>query len=112
MVRSTYPHAAFHNTKVGDSLAFGDGDGIDGLHRYYDTELSEWAAREVIEITLLIDPDEYCSLLDPTTTGATIRSLFRLSVDGHSSLFRLLSVGKYDTDCHTARCRFLRTFND
>lgn len=112
VVRSTYPHAAFHNTKVGDSLAFGDGDGIEGLHRYYDTELSEWAAREVIEITLLIDPDEYCALLDPTTTGATIRSLFRLSVDGHSSLFRLLSVGKYDTDCHTARCRFLRTFND
>ena len=112
VVRSTYPHAAFHNTELGESLAFGDGDGIEGLHRYYDTELREWAEREVVELTLHIDPDEYRALFDPSTQGATIRSLFRLSVGGHSSLFRLLSVSKYDTTHHTARCRFLRTFND
>lgn len=107
-----YPHAAFHNTKVGDTLAFGDGDGIEGLHRYYDTELGEWAGREVVELGLRIDADEYRALLDPAASGATIRSLFRLSVGGHSSLFRLLSVGDYDTEHRTARCRFLRTFND
>ena len=112
VVRSTYPHAAFHNTELGESLAFGDSDGIEGLHRYYDTELREWAEREVVELTLHIDPDEYRALFDPSTQGATIRSLFRLSVGGHSSLFRLLSVSKYDTTHHTARCRFLRTFND
>lgn len=112
VVRSEYPHAAFHNTELGESLAFGDGDGIEGLHRYYDTELREWAEREVVELSLRIDPDEYLALFDPSTSGATIRSRFRLSEGGHSSLFRLLSVEAYDTEHQTARCRFLRTLND
>ncbi|MBO5698002.1 MAG: hypothetical protein J6R90_06390 [Alistipes sp.] len=112
VVRSAYPHAAFHNIELGESLSFSDGDGLEGLHRYYDTELKEWAEREVVELTLHIDADEYRALFDPSSSGATIRSLFRLVVGGQSSLFRLLSVEAYDTEHHTARCRFLRTFND
>lgn len=111
-VRGSYPHAAFHNTVVGESLSFADGDGIEGLHRYYDTELREWEQREVVELRLRIDADEYLALFDPASSGATIRSLFRLEVGGHSSLYRLLTVEDYDSQSHTARCRFLRTLND
>lgn len=110
--QSSYPHAAFHNTVLGDSLAFGDADGIVGLHRYYDTELREWEERETVELRLCIFPDEYRALFDTTSEGATIASLFRLSVGGHSSLFRLLAIDDYDARHHTARCRFLRTLND
>lgn len=107
-----YPHAAFHSPLSGATLSFGDGDGMVGLHRYYDNELKEWAEREVVEMTLYIPPLEYAALFDPNHDGATISSLFRLSFDGDSSLFRLLAIDNYDTEHHTARCRFLRTLND
>lgn len=108
----SYPFAAFHSTEADDTLCFENRDGQEGLHRYYDRELAERAERGKLTCGIFIQPSEYAKLFDPGHNGANIRSIFRLNVGGHSSLFRLDSIERYDTDTYVATCTFQRMLND
>lgn len=107
-----YPFAAFHSPSAEATLCFEDRDLLEGLHRFYDAQLSTEAERERYTCTLHICPSDYVSLFDLDSTGATIRSRFRLAVGGNSSIFRLHSIEDYDLDTHTAKCVFIRTLAD
>lgn len=108
----SYPLASFHLSKANVTLNFSDCDGLPGLHRYYDRELSERSTRGVFISSIKLRPDEYIALLDPATEGANIRSRFRLKSEYGSSLFTLLSIEEYDTENQIAKCRFRRTLTD
>ena len=103
-----YPLVAFHSPECGETLCFEDRDGCSGLHRFYDNEMQEVAQRQRVTMDIYLPPAEYISLFDPNSSGATIRSRFRLKVGGNSSLFRLDEILAYDGERGVARCRFQR----
>ena len=70
------------------------------------------ATRQWLTAKVVIHPEEYVDLFDPSTSGATIRSLFRLGIGGDSSLFRLDEISSYDMVSHVAECRFQRILRD
>lgn len=107
-----YPLAAFHSAERGVSLCFEDRDGCAGLHRYYDSELRERAECQRLECDLRLEPLEYAALFDPYSSGATLRSLFRLNACGQSAIFRLDAIESYDTKSHVAHCVFVRRITD
>ena len=107
-----YPLAAFHSEAMGETLCFEDRDGCEGLHCYYDRELEEQATRGELTCSIYLSPQEYVSLFGPEGDGATIRSRFRLQVEGNSSLFRLEAIEEYDPESMIARCVFRQLLED
>jgi hypothetical protein len=107
-----YPLAAFHSATMGETLCFEDRDGCEGLHRYYDRELEEQATRGELTCSIYLSPQEYISLFAPEGEWATIRSRFRLQIEGSSSLFRLEAIEEYDPESMIARCVFRQLLED
>ena len=109
---NSYPLVSFHCPKMGDTLCFEDRDGCQGLHRYYDTELKELSTKQRVTCRLRVMPHEYVDLFDPESEGASILSLFRLNIEGESSLFRLCAIDEYDMATNRATCVFQRITTD
>ena len=107
-----YPYAAFHSAASGLTLCFEDRDGCEGLNRYHLSEISERAERCELCCDISLSLNDYFELFSPATKSASIRSLFRLSVDGAESLFRLRTIESYDPERGVARCHFGRMLND
>ena len=107
-----YPYASFHSAASGLTLCFEDRDGCEGLHHYHLSEICERAERCELRCDIRLSLNDYFGLFSPTTTSASIRSTFRLSVDGAESLFRLRVIESYDPERGVARCRFGRMLND
>ncbi len=123
-----YPFAAFHYPAgkvesdnaaiVGEvmaagptepfTLCFEDRDGLQGLHSYYDRQWSAEAKRRKLSLSIRIDAEELMALLDTTSDGANIRSLFRIEVDGQPTLYRLHAVKGYDTAQGIAKMVFMQ----
>ena len=66
----------------------------------------------MLTTSLRLPVADYVALFDPDAEGATIRSRFRLSVGGNSSIFRLEEMLAYDAAKGVARCRFQRLTSD
>lgn len=112
----TYPLAVFHFP--GDdnanpfTLCFEDRDGAAGLHQYYDRDAQRDASRQLVSLSLRIEPHEFAALFSPDTGMPEIRSRFRINVGTGVILATLQSVDDYDPVAGTARCSFLRTLED
>ena len=109
---SKYPYAAFHSTLCGQTLCFEDRDGCEGLHRYHIGELDEQALRGSLRCKISLPLTDYLSLFDPNNSTLSIRSRFRLEVEGASSLFTLRGIEHYDPEQGVATCLFRRTLID
>lgn len=111
-----YPLAAFDFAGDGCTepftLCFGDRDGAQGLHRYYDRQTRREALRERITLTVRLDPGEYAALFAPGTGGAEIRSVFRIDTGRGVVRALLCSVGEYDPAEGAVRCGFDRLEED
>lgn len=107
-----YPYAAFHSASALQSLCFEDRDGCQGLHSYHDTELNECVKRGSLRCKIMLPLTDYLSLLDPNSTTLSIRSRFRLEINGASSLYTLRAVESYDALRGVATCLFRRTMSD
>lgn len=107
-----YPKAAFHSASESYTLCFEDRDGCEGLHRFYDRELEECSERGLLRTNVYLPPADYVALFHPDHDGATIRSRFRLSVNNHSSQYRLQAIESYDPEHYVATCIFQRLLND
>lgn len=110
--RDSYPCASFHSVEQGETLCFEDRDGLTGLHRYYDNELRESATSQLLTTDIYLPPEQYIALLDPNSSGANLRSRFRLNVQHSPALFRLDAIEEYDSRRYVARCRFKRLYNE
>lgn len=107
-----YPYAAFHSASALQSLCFEDRDGCQGLHSYHDTELNESVKRGSLRCKIMLPLTDYLSLFDPNSTTLSIRSRFRLEINGASSLYTLRAVESYDALQGVATCLFRRTMSD
>jgi hypothetical protein len=110
--KQSYPYAAFHSPERGSTLCFEDRDGCQGLHRHYDSELTEAVERGSLRCKIRLEPVEYLSLFDLNLSTPNIRSLFRLATEGVSSLYTLYSIEEYDAKRGVATCLFRRTTRD
>ena len=110
--KQSYPYAAFHSSERGSTLCFEDRDGCQGLHRHYDSELTEAVERGSLRCKIRLEPVEYLSLFDLNLSTPNIRSLFRLATEGVSSLYTLYSIEEYDAKRGVATCLFRRTTRD
>lgn len=107
-----YPMAAFHSATAGETLCFEDRDECEGLHRYYDNELEAAATRVVLRCRIRLTPSDYMALFDLDGEGATLRSRFRLEIEGNSSLFNLETIEDYDPEEMVASCSFRQRLED
>ena len=109
---NSYPYAAFHSEAMGETLCFEDRDGCEGLHRYHDRELEEIALRGLLRCKILLPVADYVSLFDPHNESLSIRSRFRLEIEGAASLYTLRSIEHYDPLSGVATCLFRRQTTD
>lgn len=123
-----YPFAAFHypagkvesddaaivgetpaaGPDEGFTLCFEDRDGIQGLHSYYDKQWQNEAVNRKLSLSVRISAEELMALLNTSSEGANIRSLFRFEVDGQPTLYRLQAVKGYDTKRGIAQMVFMQ----
>lgn len=108
----SYPHGSFHSPESEYTLCFEDRDGLVGLHRYYDRELDEIALRGELRCKIYLPVVEYVTLFDPHNDNCSIRSRFRLEVEGVSALYTLRAIEEYDPKRCVATALFRRTLSD
>ena len=107
-----YPLAAFLMAEEGINLCYEDHDEVVGLHCYYDECLRRERDRQRLTLTLKLTPIEINNLFKLEGEHPTVRSLFRLTIGGESSLFRLERAARVESDGTTVECQFLRTTKD
>lgn len=109
---TSYPHGSFHSPQADYTLCFEDRDGLEGLHRYYDREMDEMTLRGELRCKLYLPMHEYVALFDPHNSACSIRSRFRLKIEGVSALYTLRAVENYDPERGVATALFRRTLHD
>ena len=111
---SRYPLAAFHfagdSRTEGFSLCFEDRDGIKGLHRFHEQRLKEESEGIIVSLSLRLEPWEAAALGRCIEGMPSVRSRFRLDIDGRTpeALYSLRSVEGYDPAKPSVRCTFIK----
>ena len=114
--QASYPLVAFRF--AGDdeaepfTLGFDDGDGAQGLHRFYDRQLDQEATGEEIALWLRIAPREFEALADPGPEDASLRSIFRIDTGAGIVRATLRRIDPYDPEAASVRCLFRRLPED
>lgn len=80
----------------GFSLCFEDRDGVAGIHRYYDGNVSLLNEGKRVEVYVMLYPEDIEPLISPDSRGRDFRALYRLTVAGESTLLRLEQVCDYN----------------
>lgn len=105
-----YPFAAFHCPEE-FTLCFEDRDGVQGLHRYYDRELSEQAMRRSLSLSMNL-PAHMLPPLAEVDSGGGARDIYRINIAGQRATYYLQKIEGYDATTRSARCLFVRTAED
>lgn len=112
--RGEYPLAAFHfagdSRTDGFTLCFEDRDKVQGLNRFHLKHLDEESLGTVLTLSLHLHPEEVAALRQCRADAPSVRSRFRLDIDGRTSgaLYTLRSIDGYDPARAVARCSFTK----
>lgn len=89
------------------SLLFEDRDGVEGLHKWWDSKVAELntSRRVVLHLHLRPEDIEHFALAD--SSGRNFRSLYQVEVDGEKVLCRLESVSGYDPTAASVKVVFV-----
>lgn len=109
--KSRYPYAAFVDD-VATNLCYEERNGIEGLSRYYLSQLHRECGRQRIEVDMRLTTAEVMSLFRSDGTKPSVRAKFRLKIGGESSLFRLVGVGAWIPESGVLHCCFERELRD
>lgn len=106
-----YPYATFSD---GESinLCFEDREGLQGLNRYHTDKLARLCNGQTLTLDLHLTTAEIASLFTADGTIPSLRTRFRFTIQGESSLFRLAKIESWNTDNATLRCTFERELKD
>lgn len=105
--RTSYPLIAFHTPDKG-TLCFEDRDGCTGLHRFWDDDAALWNDGRRVTAWLSLEAREIESLSFPTGGDVDFRSLYRLSIDGETALYRLQEVLDYTPSAPSTECVLIK----
>ena len=102
----SYPYATFFDGEV--NLCYEERDGVEGLARYYKPMLHRECNRELLALDLILSPAEIIDLFTVDDRNSSVRTLFRFSILGESSLFRLSKVTDWDVESRRLHALFER----
>ena len=106
-----YPYAAFLDEES-INLCFEDRNGLQGLHTYHLAQAERAAQRERITLTLHLTTAEAANLFSAEGSLPTLRSIYRFSILGESSRYRLVRVDSWSVENRSIRCTFERELTD
>ena len=106
-----YPYAAFIDDEE-INLCFESRNGIDGLHTYHLPKLLRQTEGQRVTLNLCPTIVETASILTENGPKPSVRTSFRLKIQGESSLFRIVKIENWDTDSGSVRCTFERILKD
>ena len=107
--QSTFGESVEALWRNGLSLCFEDRDGVAGLHRFWDGNITALNEGKRVELSLVLHPEEVEAMLSPNALGRDFRALYRLVIDGESALFRLEEVCDYNpAGGGSTRCVFIK----
>jgi hypothetical protein len=95
------------NHSTGDCISFGDVDGEQGFHYYYDKQVQAWNYGKRITCYCRVEPQEIESLRKADTSVVDFRSKFKLNIDGEDIYCRLESIENYEPQNATHKCTFI-----
>ena len=107
-----YPYATFVDGRNGVNLCFEERDGVAGLSRFYLPQLLREQYRQELTLTLRLTPNEIIQLAKDNGLSPSVRTLYRFTILGENSIFRLAEVERWDTSQTTIRCKFQREMYD
>lgn len=110
-LRNKYPYSAFVDEQ-NINLCFEDRNGIEGLHHHYLPMLHRQRDGRRVTIDVCLSTAEIATLLTSDGTKPSLRTKFRLNINGESGLFRLAKVGSWNTDTNIVQCCFEQEIND
>ncbi len=100
-----YPYAAFVDEQD-INLCFENRNGIEGLHRHHLSMLQRQHDGRRVTLDLQLSTTEIATLLTSDGTKPSLRTKFRLNINGESLPFRLAKVEGWDTNTNIVRCTF------
>ena len=106
----SYPYATFFDGEV--NLCYGERGGVEGLARHYKPMLRRECNRELLALDLILSPAEIMDLFTVDGCNASVRTLFRFSILGESSLFRLSKISSWDVESRRLHALFERVEED
>ena len=94
------------------NLCFKDREGVQGLNRYHTDKLARLCNSQTLTLDLHLTTAETASLFTADGTIPSLRTKFRFTIQGESSLFRLAKIESWNTDEATLHCTFERELKD
>lgn len=106
----SYPYAAFVDEES-INLCFEERNNIEGLHHHYLPMLLRQRDSRRVTLDLLLTTAEIASLFTANGTKPSLRTRFRLNIQGESQPFRLVGVEQWDLRSNIVRCTFEQELN-
>ncbi len=101
------PYVAFHAPEYGFTLCFENRDGVEGLNRFYTSQVELFQRAQLVSLSLQITALDYINLVEPNDVAPSIRSTFKFSLNGESFKTILYSIESYNPISGVAKCLFL-----
>ncbi|MFI3289140.1 MAG: hypothetical protein SNH55_04405 [Rikenellaceae bacterium] len=105
----TIPYTAFHSSDDDMTLCFEDRDGVEGLNKYYQGQISRDESSQYITLSLRLSPLDIAALLSPVGGMASVMSTFTFEIDGEWCECWMESILSYDLATGIALCKLLIT---
>lgn len=107
--QDSYPSIYFHNSENNATLCFEDRDGITGLNKYWKKTIALYNKSKNIELYINLEPKDIEPFLVPNRNKHDFRALFRLTIDGENTLYRLEEIKGYNpTGGTSTKCLFIK----
>ena len=106
-----YPYASFVDNE-GTNLCFENRNDTEGLHKYYKPMLIRQRDSQNVTLNLYLTTAEIASLFTAQGTNPSLRTKFRFTIQGESSLFRLVKIDKWNVESNLVQCTFEQEFNN
>ncbi len=107
----SYPYAAFVDG-ADVNLGYEERNGIAGLGEYHRARLVRQEEAQRVSLNIRFTTAEMAHLLTQSGPKISVLNRFRFDVGGQSSIYRIVEMGDWDTECGTIRCTFERELKD
>jgi hypothetical protein len=106
-----YPYAAFVDEES-INLCFEKRNNIEGLNRYYLPMLQRQQESRRVTLDLRLTTAEIATLFTADGRKPSLRTLFRINIQGESLPFRLAKIEHWNTESNIVRCTFEQELNN
>lgn len=106
-----YPYAAFVDEES-INLCFEKRNNIEGLNRYYLPMLQRQQESRRVTLDIRLTTAEIATLFTADGRKPSLRTLFRINIQGESLPFRLAKIEHWNAESNIVRCTFEQELNN